>query len=85
MRRYSRPSLWVKFPKLPLSYWSNQALSKIGSGLGKPLYADACTTMADRVSYAMMLIEMDITRPLPGLIKLHDPKGMVIEQIVQYD
>nr|XP_033512476.1 uncharacterized protein LOC117277165 [Nicotiana tomentosiformis] len=77
--------LWIKFPKLPLNYWSNLALSKIGSGLGKPLYVDACTTVADRVSYARVLIEMDITRPLPGLIKLYDPKGKVIEQVVQYD
>lgn len=34
------------------------------------MYADACTTVADRVSYARVLIEMDITRPLPlGLYK----------------
>ncbi|XP_075077077.1 uncharacterized protein LOC142163832 [Nicotiana tabacum] len=77
--------LLVKFPKLPLNYWSNHVLSKIGSGLGKPLYADACTTLADRVSYARVLIEMDITRIIPGSIKLYDPKGKVIEQMIQYD
>ncbi|XP_019237696.1 PREDICTED: uncharacterized protein LOC109217865 [Nicotiana attenuata] len=78
-------SLWVKFPKLPLSYWSSKALSKIGSGLGKPLYVDACTTMTDRVSYARVLIEMDIMRPLPRSIELCDPTGKRIDQIVQYD
>ncbi|XP_019244458.1 PREDICTED: uncharacterized protein LOC109224325 [Nicotiana attenuata] len=72
--------LWVKFPKLPLNYWSNMALSKIESGLGKPLYA-TCTTVADRISYARILIEMDITRTLPGTIKLIDPNGKVIEQM----
>nr|XP_009770224.1 PREDICTED: uncharacterized protein LOC104220956 [Nicotiana sylvestris] len=77
--------LWVKFPKLPLNYWSNKALSKIGSGLGKSLYADACTTVADRISYARILIEIDITRTLPGTIKLVDPNVKVIEQLVQYD
>nr|XP_016436483.1 PREDICTED: uncharacterized protein LOC107762630 [Nicotiana tabacum] len=77
--------LWVKFPKLPLSYWSNQDLSKIGSGLGKPLYADACTIVVVRISYATVLIEMDITRPLPGSIKLYDLKGKVIEPLIQYD
>ncbi|XP_019239960.1 PREDICTED: uncharacterized protein LOC109219951, partial [Nicotiana attenuata] len=77
--------LWVKFPKLPLNYWSNKALSKIESGLGKPLYADACTTVTDRISYARVLIEMDITRTLPGTIKLIDTNGKVIEQMVQYD
>ncbi|XP_070022733.1 uncharacterized protein [Nicotiana sylvestris] len=33
--------LWIKLPNLPLNLWSNQALSKTGSGLGKPIYADA--------------------------------------------
>ncbi|XP_070015421.1 uncharacterized protein [Nicotiana sylvestris] len=77
--------LWVKFPKLPLNYWSNMALSKIESGLGKLLYADACTIMADRISYAQILIKMDITKTLPGTIKLIDPNGKMIEQMVQYD
>lgn len=77
--------LWVKFPELPLSYWSNLALSKIGSGLGKPLHADAYTTVIDRTSYAWILVEMDITRNLLGTIKLIDPTGKVIEQLVQYE
>ncbi|XP_070018841.1 uncharacterized protein [Nicotiana sylvestris] len=64
-----------KFPNLPLNLWSNQALSKIGSGLGKPLYADACTTIVERISYARVLIEIDVTKPLPEKIKLYDPKG----------
>ncbi|XP_019248431.1 PREDICTED: uncharacterized protein LOC109227690 [Nicotiana attenuata] len=77
--------LWIKFPNLPLNLWSNQALSKIGSGLGKPLYVDACTTIAERIIYAGVLIEMDVTRPLPEKIKLYDPKGKVLEQLVHYD
>ncbi|XP_070040145.1 uncharacterized protein [Nicotiana tomentosiformis] len=77
--------LWVKFPNLPLNYWSKQAPSKIRSGLGKPLYTNACTTIAERVSYVKVLIEMDVTRPLPEKVKLYDPRGKVIEQMVQYD
>jgi len=60
-------------------------LSKIGSGLGKPLYVDTCTTITERITYARILIEMDITKPLPQKIKLHDPKGKVLEQIMHYD
>lgn len=47
--------------------------------MGKPLYADACTTSTYRISYARLLIEMDITRPLLEKIKLNDPKGKVVE------
>ncbi|XP_019256265.1 PREDICTED: uncharacterized protein LOC109234651 [Nicotiana attenuata] len=77
--------IWVKFPNLPLSCWGMKALSKICSGLGTPVYADECTTNIARISYARVLIEMDITRTLPKSIVVQDPKGGVFEQKVQYD
>ncbi|KAH0644840.1 hypothetical protein KY284_032724 [Solanum tuberosum] len=69
--------LWIKLPNLPLNCWNSVVLSKIGSSLGKPLYADECTTLASRISFARILIEMDVTRPLPKIIKIQDPKGRV--------
>ncbi|XP_075108979.1 uncharacterized protein LOC142180802 [Nicotiana tabacum] len=74
--------IWVKFPKLPLSCWGMKSLSKISSGLGTPVYADECTTNIARISYARVLIEMNITRPLPTSITVQDPKGGVFEQEV---
>ncbi|KAG5607161.1 hypothetical protein H5410_028653 [Solanum commersonii] len=53
--------------------------------LGKPLYADECTTQASRISFARILVEVDVTRPLPKTIKIHDPKGRVMEQQIWYD
>ncbi|KAH0652021.1 hypothetical protein KY290_032498 [Solanum tuberosum] len=38
--------LWVKLPILPLNCWNYVVLSKIGSSLGKPLYADESKTGA---------------------------------------
>ncbi|XP_070036989.1 uncharacterized protein [Nicotiana tomentosiformis] len=64
--------LGVKLPNMPLKCWSERSLSKIGSGLGKPIYADECTSKAERISYSRLLIEMDVSRPLPGTIKLKD-------------
>ncbi|KAH0658802.1 hypothetical protein KY285_027348 [Solanum tuberosum] len=73
-------SIWIKLPNLPLNCWNSVVLSKIGSSLGQPLYADECTTQASRISFARILIEMDVTRPLPKIIKIRDPKGRVLEQ-----
>ncbi|XP_019257662.1 PREDICTED: uncharacterized protein LOC109235869 [Nicotiana attenuata] len=61
--------IWIKLPNLPLSCWSASALSKIGSGLGQPIYADACTSNAERISYARILVEVDVTKELPTVIK----------------
>ncbi|XP_019250907.1 PREDICTED: uncharacterized protein LOC109229810 [Nicotiana attenuata] len=62
-----------------------RSLSRISSGLGIPLYADACTTQLDRITYARVLIKMDITRELPKSIRVTDPNGRVFNQSVAYD
>lgn len=36
--------LWITLPKLPMSYWGNKTLSQLASAIGKPLFADECTT-----------------------------------------
>ncbi|XP_019242636.1 PREDICTED: uncharacterized protein LOC109222774 [Nicotiana attenuata] len=77
--------LWVKLPNLPVNWWSMTTLSKIGSALGNPIYADECTTGAVRISYARLLVEMDVTKPLPRQVKLQDPKGKEMMQEVEYD
>ncbi|XP_033509708.1 uncharacterized protein [Nicotiana tomentosiformis] len=77
--------LWIKMLNLPLSYWSMDSLSRIGSVLGRPIYADECTTNVDRVSYARMLIEIDVTKPLPDSIKARDPMGKAFDQEIKYD
>ncbi|KAH0714846.1 hypothetical protein KY284_007751 [Solanum tuberosum] len=77
--------LWVEFPNLSLHYWGLAALSKIGSALGKPMYADECTSRLGRISYAKVLIEMDVTKPLPRHVEFFYPNGGRMQQKVQYD
>lgn len=77
--------LWVKFPNLPLNCCGLQLLSRISSGLGIPLYADECITQIDRISYARVLIEMDISQNLPSAIKVEDPNGREFTQKVIYE
>ncbi|XP_021848896.2 uncharacterized protein [Spinacia oleracea] len=77
--------LWVKFPNLPLNCWRSEALSRISSLLGVPLFEDECTTRQDRVSFARVLIEMDITTPLPDHVWIEDSSGRIFKQDVRYD
>ncbi|XP_070007969.1 uncharacterized protein [Nicotiana sylvestris] len=77
--------LWVSFPNLPLNSWGRLTLSRIARGLGTPLYADECTSNASRISYARVLIEMDISKKLPKCIKIQYPSGKEFEQMVEYD
>ncbi|KAM3337632.1 hypothetical protein P3S68_031957 [Capsicum galapagoense] len=65
-----RIPLWVQFPGLPVGYWSTKALSKIASVVGKPLYTDKVTAEIERILYARVLIEIDVSRVLPENIEL---------------
>lgn len=56
-----------------------------GSALGKPLFTDECTTSKLRVSYARILVEIDITRKLRDSITINDIDGKKLKQSVVYD
>ncbi|XP_060210428.1 uncharacterized protein LOC132637341 [Lycium barbarum] len=77
--------LWVTFPKLPMQYWHGESLSRIASHIGTPIVADECTSKKTRISYARMLIEVNVTKPLPEVISIMDPDGSKLIQEVEYD
>nr|XP_009759575.1 PREDICTED: uncharacterized protein LOC104212089 [Nicotiana sylvestris]XP_016484351.1 PREDICTED: uncharacterized protein LOC107804915 [Nicotiana tabacum] len=77
--------LWVKFPNLPMNCWGSKSLSRIASVLGTPVFADECTTKQTRISFARMLVEINVSRPLPDEITVIDPKGKYFQQHVIYD
>lgn len=57
--------MWVRFLNLPTKFWGAKSLSRIGRLLGMPIVADECTTNQRRVNYARVLIEVDVSKPLP--------------------
>lgn len=61
------------------------SLSRIGSTIGTPLFADECTTNQTRISYARMLVEIDATKPIIKQIKVQDAEGSIVEQQVVYE
>jgi hypothetical protein len=77
--------IWVKLPQLPLHLWGVKSLSKIGSAIGNPLVTDECTAHKLRVSYARLLIEMDVTQALPPDITIKDSEGNKLKQLVEYE
>jgi hypothetical protein len=77
--------IWVKLPQLPLHLWGVKSLSKIGSAIGNPLVTDECTAHKLRVSYAGLLIEMDVTQAMPQEITIKDSEGNKLKQLVEYE
>lgn len=76
--------VWTLFPDLDPCFWSSAALSKIASVIGKPLYADPYTTEKTRISFARVLIDIDISKELTTSIKMNTPYGLK-EVTVDYE
>ena len=80
----SRVPVWVKFPSLPLCCWSPICLSKIASVIGKPIQCDQLTSNLSRMSYARVLVEIDLLEELRHTVEIALPDGPTLHQKVVY-
>ncbi|XP_020255402.1 uncharacterized protein LOC109832461 [Asparagus officinalis] len=79
--------LWVQFPNLKLNLWSSTGISKVASLIGKPIATDKLTATRQRLSYARVLLEVNLplNEPLPDHLVIHDPDGRRHVQEVIYE
>jgi len=81
----TRAPVWVRFPNLPLCCWSPPCLSKIASVLGKPIQSDHMTSSLSRLSYARVLVELDLREDLHHSVAMSLPSGPILNQKVVYE
>ncbi|XP_070015541.1 uncharacterized protein [Nicotiana sylvestris] len=72
-------------PGLPIQYWATVNLGRIVSYLGKPICTDKLTAQGDRISYARVLVDIDISQPLPKHILIENEKGGFKEQKLEHE
>ncbi|XP_058726331.1 uncharacterized protein LOC131597664 [Vicia villosa] len=77
--------IWVKLPQFSLHLWEERSLNKIASVIGALLVTNECTTHKLRVSYARVLVEVDITQKLLDEITITDNEGKKRKQTVEYE
>ncbi|XP_009771921.1 uncharacterized protein [Nicotiana sylvestris] len=77
--------IWVIFPSLPVEYWTKENLARIASCIGKPICSDRLTAEGERIFYARMLIEMDISQELPNVMLIEEAEGTYMEQELEYE
>lgn len=69
--------VWTLFTDLDLCFWSPMALRNIASLIGKPLFADPYTTDKSRISFAQVLIDIDLSKDIPSSVQLiNTPYGL---------
>jgi hypothetical protein len=77
--------VWVQFPNLPFTCWSLKCLSKIASVIGKPVQSDMLTHSMSKLSYARVLVEVNLLSDLPYSIEVTLPNGSILHQQVVYE
>lgn len=81
----TKAPVWVKFPNLPLKCWSPRCLSKIASLIGKPIQTDRITASMSRISYARVLVELDLLDELTHAVDILLPNGTTLKQSIVYE
>lgn len=76
--------IWVKFPGLDVRYWGEKSLTKIASMIGPILRVDGATTNKDRMMYARVLVDVNVSQGLYDELFFENEHGELISQKVEY-
>lgn len=80
----SKIPIWVQFSSIPLEFWNEEGLSRIASALGVPLYADDMTENCQRLSFARICVEVDVSTELLASVEVVNAAGVSCEIPVKY-
>ncbi|KAL0455444.1 UNVERIFIED_CONTAM: hypothetical protein Slati_0883600 [Sesamum latifolium] len=71
--KHTEVPVWIKLKHLPAEYWTEEGLSVVASGIGKPLYPDAITKACTRLDFARVCVMLNISSKLPKHIVILAP------------
>lgn len=70
MDTISKIPVWVRLPELPIEYFDEDLLFRLGAFLGKPLKIDTNTALAARGRFARLCVEIGLDKPLVSKVKI---------------
>ncbi|XP_011101688.1 uncharacterized protein LOC105179744 [Sesamum indicum] len=71
--KHTQVPVWVKLRHLPVELWTEEGLSIVASGVGKPLYPDAITRACTRLDFARVCVMLDVNSKMPKHIIIMTP------------
>ncbi|KAF9594178.1 hypothetical protein IFM89_028835 [Coptis chinensis] len=70
----------IKFPKLGQQYWDYEILMSMGKTIGYPIGVDKHTLERDYGFYVSVLVDVDISKPIPTQIWVEKEEGISFVQ-----
>ncbi|KAJ8630519.1 hypothetical protein MRB53_023842 [Persea americana] len=77
--------VWIRLRGLPFHCWSSDILMSIASTIGKPLRLDEITATQRILSFARILVNLDVATPCPKFISVDLEGDGMVEVEIQYD
>ncbi|XP_057791123.1 uncharacterized protein LOC131008250 [Salvia miltiorrhiza] len=72
--------VWMRIYHLPLEFWTLDVITGIGRALGTPIRVDGASTHGAMGNYARILLEIDLSRPLPETLLVDgDERSFYVE------
>ncbi|KAJ8764835.1 hypothetical protein K2173_010300 [Erythroxylum novogranatense] len=65
-----KATVWVRISLLPVEYYDQLILTRIGNKLGKTMRVDKSTEASTRAKYARISVEVDLRKPLISKFRL---------------
>ncbi|KAL0295534.1 UNVERIFIED_CONTAM: hypothetical protein Scaly_3100900 [Sesamum calycinum] len=72
--KHTQVPVWIRIRHLPVEFWTNEGLSTVASGIGRPLYQDTITRACTRLDFARVCVMLDISSTLPKHLIIMMPK-----------
>lgn len=63
--------VWIRIPRLPLEFFDETILMRVGNELGKAVKIDTNTMQVARGKYARVCVEVDLSKPLTSVVVLN--------------
>ncbi|KAI5683184.1 hypothetical protein M9H77_04412 [Catharanthus roseus] len=77
--------VWVTLLGLPINLWNERVLAKICLKIRELLCTDSMIAIMERISYARVLVEVDVAKELTMEISIKLPNGKMRSQHVVYE
>ncbi|KAK4384139.1 hypothetical protein Sango_3088100, partial [Sesamum angolense] len=72
--KHTQVPVWIWLRHLPVEFWTDDGLSTVASGVGRPLYQDTITRACTRLDFARVCVMLDISSTLPKHLIIMMPR-----------
>ncbi|KAL0302795.1 UNVERIFIED_CONTAM: hypothetical protein Sangu_3077500 [Sesamum angustifolium] len=72
--KHTQVPVWIRLRHLPVEFWTDEGLSTVASGVGRPLYQDTITRACTRLDFARVCVMLDISSTLPKHLIIMMPR-----------